>query len=466
MATLRAVSARRLHSLFQHAREPIFVLDSALRFVFANRAWEELTGRTAEVLTGLVCQPGQGRDDESALASLSFTFCPPAEALQGHATSVTSMIPHVSGERLPRRLEFSPLHDGRGRLIGHLGLVRGLESPPQSPESRSSRLHSELLEVRERLRHRFGITSLVGTGPAHQRLLDQISAAALSCCPVLIHGEPGTGKRLVARLIHARGESPQAPFVFVDVPALSPADLQRAIFLNGEKREDTIEELAPGTSIAIRDVLELPRDIQNQLVERLERPGTPFRIIGLTTTDVEQARGDDRLRDDLYFTLTTLVIRLQPLRERLDDLPLLAQAFLEQRNSRAGRRRWGFEPSAIETLRAYDWPGNLAELNRVVEAAHNRGQGDLIAPGDLPAEIRGALGSAYTPPQTAAPVTPLDLTLEMVERRLIEQALAKSRRNKSKAAELLDISRPRLYRRIKELNILDDMDASVQENPA
>ena len=181
---------------------------------------------------------------------------------------------------------------------------------------------------------------------------------------------------------------------------------------------------------------------------------------------MDQARGEDRLRNDLYFALTTLVIRLQPLRERLDELPLLAQEFLEQRNARANRRRWGFEPAAIEVLRAYDWPGNLTELFRVVEAAHERGSGDLIAPSDLPAEIRGAIGSAYTPPRPAAQLTPLDLTLEMVERRLIEQALAKSRRNKSKAAELLEISRPRLYRRIKELNILDDLDASVQEEQA
>jgi DNA-binding NtrC family response regulator len=172
--------------------------------------------------------------------------------------------------------------------------------------------------------------------------------------------------------------------------------------------------------------------------------------------DPEKARDQERLRPDLYFALTTLVIRLRPLRERLDEILLLAQHFLERTNLRRAGRVVGFEDAASEALVAYDWPGNLRELARVIEVAHERAIGDLIRLDDIPPAIRGNLGAAYIPPPIPPLVTPLDDLLTKLERRLIEQALGRARQNKSRAAELLDISRPRLYRRIKELNIPDE----------
>ncbi len=173
----------------------------------------------------------------------------------------------------------------------------------------------------------------------------------------------------------------------------------------------------------------------------------------------------ERLRPDLYYALTTLVIRTRPLRERLDELPLLAQSLLERTNARGARQRGGFSPEALAALLAYDWPGNLRELARVVEAAHARGEGDWIDVDDLPAAIRGHLGAAYTPPPMPTQVTPLDDLLTQVERRLIEQALQRARQNKSRTAELLGISRPRLYRRIKELNLPDVPDPAEDASP-
>ena len=126
-------------------------------------------------------------------------------------------------------------------------------------------------------------------------------------------------------------------------------------------------------------------------------------------------------------------------------------------------QRSGFASQALEALTAYDWPGNLPELTRVVEHAHARAAGALIAVDDLPATIRGNLGGAYTPPAAPASLKPLDELLTEVERRLIETALRQSRSNKSRAAEILGISRPRLYRRIKELNLPDD-DAAEESN--
>ncbi len=117
-----------------------------------------------------------------------------------------------------------------------------------------------------------------------------------------------------------------------------------------------------------------------------------------TAREPEAAVRDEQLRPELYYALTTLVLRLLPLRERRDELPALAQHFLERANQRGGPQRGGFSPSALEALTSYDWPGNLPELARVVEHAHARAAGHLVAADDLPATIRGNLGAAYAPP--------------------------------------------------------------------
>jgi DNA-binding NtrC family response regulator len=134
----------------------------------------------------------------------------------------------------------------------------------------------------------------------------------------------------------------------------------------------------------------------------------------------------------------------------------LAQHLLERANERGGEQRTGFSPQAKSALFAYDWPGNLRELARVIDHAHARGKGSVVELDDLPASIRGNLGGGFLPPSPTSPAKPLDELLTDVERRLIERALRQARSNKSRAAELLGISRPRLYRRIKELNLPDD----------
>lgn len=147
-------------------------------------------------------------------------------------------------------------------------------------------------------------------------------------------------------------------------------------------------------------------------------------------------------------------------------MPALAQHFLERLNQRGAAQRVAFAPGAIEVLTSYHWPGNLPELARVVEHAHARAAEPVIAAGDLPAAIRGSLGGAFNPPPAPDPIKPLDELLTEVERRVIETALRQSRSNKSRAAEILGISRPRLYRRIKELNLPDEDEPAEDDGPA
>jgi transcriptional regulator with AAA-type ATPase domain len=449
------VSGARVDHVLQQSREPVFWLNSELKLTWVNRAWEELTGHPAATVLGLACQP-HGPTRAGDLAGLGGSHYPPPESLAGRPASVKTLIIHPSGERIWRRIEFWPFHNGKGELAALLGLVRSLDDPSIAPDSDTQRLRSELLELRERLHDRHGHDSLIGRGPPHRRLLDQVEAAAASSVPVLIAGDAGTGKRLVARTIHQLGPRRLSPLVPFDAAAL-PADvLERELF--GPTPGDgapVLSRLAlpEGSTLVIGDILDLPRDLQGRLAAALDGP---IRLIATTTGDPDAALRAERLRPDLYFALTTLVIRLTPLRERLDDLPLLAQHLLERSNLRGGPQRSGFSPEAIRTLLTYDWPGNVRELTRVVDDARQHAEGPLIETTDLPAAVRGHLASAYTPPSLPTSETPLDELLTQVERRLIENALQRCRDNKSRAAELLGISRPRLYRRIKELGLPDD----------
>ena len=459
--------------LWQLAREPIFWLDPALKLIWVNRAWEELTGFTAESVVGLTCQAhGPTRAGDSS--DLAASFHPPPEAMAGRPAGSPTLIYHSGGERLWRRVEFWPFCDAQDRLLGLLGTVRPAEAQASVPDSEGHRLHVELLETRRRLQEVYGLDSLIGSGPAHRRLLEQIRLAAGLTVPVLIVGEPGTGKRQVARTIHQQGSGRQKPLIAFDCEALPAELLERELF--GASDPDAIGttgfggarrprlSLGDGSSLLIDEILSLPRDLQARLFEALD-PG--IRLMATTTTEPETALRAERLRPELYFALTTLVLHLSPLRERRDELPVLAQHFLERANQRGGPQRVGFSPDALSILMSYDWPGNLPELARVLEHAIARppGEGPMIVAEDLPATIRGSLGAAFNPPAPPSPVKPLDELLTEVERRLIETALRQSRSNKSRAAEILGISRPRLYRRIKELNLPDDEPAEEVETP-
>lgn len=465
MAPLSSSRAPNIRTLLRQAREPIFVLSPQGRFLFVNEAWEELTGYSFESVSGVVCGPS-GPSPIGALAALAAGFRPPPEALRGRPHAVSTLIVLPDGERRRRRLEFHPLHDSQGGLLGLLGFVREADSESRVPEAESRRLQAELLEVRARLIDRHSFDSLIGLGPQHRRLLDQISAAAATDVPVLIVGEPGTGKRLIARTVQARSRRAGSAFATVDCAALPPEALERRLFgdvgarsdpnFDPEKPASTRLDPADAAALLLHEILEVPRDLQARLAAVSAAGSRSPRLLGTTSGDPEQARIDGRLRPDFYFAITTMVLRVAPLRDRLDELPLLAQHFLERANARGRKRREGFAAEAIDALSAYDWPGNLRELARVVDEAHASGEADLISVADIPASIRGNLGAAHPPP--AAPNPSLDDLLGQFERYLIEQALLRARRNKSRAAKLLNISRPRLYHRIKELNLPDEAD--------
>ena len=411
-------------------------------------------------LLGQSCQQVNGVARNDDVQYLLNCFYPPSESLEGKPASTRTLIVRLNGEKLWKRVNYQPFHDGQGELSGIFGLVGETEAASGRADAESQRIRTELLQVRERLLARHGFDSLIGTGPEHRRLLDQVAAAAASRVPVLVVGESGTGRHLVARTIHHRGTYASSPLIPIDCEALPAEVLERQIF-GGEAGPRM--DLAEGTSLLIGDILDLPRDLQGRLVEMLD---PRVRLLATTAGEPETELRSERLRSDLYYALTTFMIRLRPLRERLDELPLLAQQLLERFNARGGAQRVGFSDSALQELASYDWPGNIRELARVVEEVHGKAAGSLIQVDDLPSGVRGHLASSYLPPPMPQPGVPLDELLTQVERRLIETTLQRARHNKSRAAELLGISRPRLYRRIKELGLPDVPDPSEDASPS
>ena len=272
MATSR-VSGVRFDQLLRQVREPAFWLTADLKLIWVNRAWEDLTGHPAASVAGLICRahgPTRGGD----LPGLGGSFYPPPEAIAGRPAGARTLIVHASGERRWRRVEYWPFHHEGGRLFALLGLVRPLDDLPMAPDADSQRLRAELLEVRDRLLGRYGLDSLIGRGPAHRRLLDQVVAASASTVPVLVVGEPGTGRRLVARAIHQLGGTRHGPFVPLDCAALPTEVLERELFGLGLDHGDFSSSprlgLPDGSTLLIGDILDLPRDLQGRLASALD----------------------------------------------------------------------------------------------------------------------------------------------------------------------------------------------------
>ena len=450
------VSPVVLDALLESASELVFWTSADRKLLGVNRAWEAFTGLSRDAVIGLDCRSagGESSDDPSSIVA---AFHVPTEAIQGSSAATDALLKGCDGEHVWKRIEFSPLHSSDGELVAVIGIVRERTAPSAFPDAESEHLRLSLSRLRQEASARRGLEVLVGKGDAHRRLIDQVVTAANSPAPVIIVGEPGTGKRLVAQTIHHVSHRESGSLFAIDCEAL-PADLlERSLFGTASSADHPAGhrfDYPDHATLILENGLGLPRDLQERIVNS---GGAARRWIVTCSTDPETAFREERLRADFYYRFTTLIISLAPLRERIDELPLLAQSFLERANARLKTARVGFTDDALDTLRAYDWPGNLFELSRVITAAVTRAKGDRIEREDLPASIQGEFASSYLPQAAipAAPAKTLDEILEEVERKLIEKALTRHAGNKSRAAESLGISRPRLHRRINELKIAD-----------
>ena len=323
-------------------------------------------------------------------------------------------------------------------------------------------------QLKQRLMDRYGLGSnVVGKSKKMQELFDLVESVAASDANILIQGENGTGKELIANAIHHKSKRSKGPFIKINCAAI-PKDLieselfgyKRGAFTGATMDKEGLFELAEGGSLLLDEIGEMPTYLQTKLLrvlqEREYRPlgsdrivHVDFRLICATNIDVDTALHDGRLREDLYFRINTITLRVPPLRERTEDIPLLCDHFLDKFRQRYQRHVKTLAPSVYHLLIRNRWPGNVRELENAIERGVLVAKGSEIVAGDLPESIR------EDSPSASDFVIPPHRTLAEIERTAILQTLQRTTWNKQEAAQILGLYRPTLYSKMKKHEIQD-----------
>jgi DNA-binding NtrC family response regulator len=455
-------SATDLVQLLDRAGAPVYVLDDERRIIFINRAAEQWTGYDQASLLGQECRYHSSAEVTGA-AAVAAALCPPPESLAGRCVRALVSLPgnEAAGAHAPRQVDFVPLPDDDRQVVGVAAFVLPASAcdsreRDEDDEPTAAELHERIRRYRSEWAGRFSADRLVGDSPAMQQVRNQVALAGQSTASVLLVGPTGSGRQHVARAVHY-GRDPQGAGALVPLacPMLGAALLQTTLRALG--REGGAGESARPASLLLVDVERMPPEAQDELALRLPRFGAPLRVVSTTAQPLEPLAATGRFRADLAGLLATLTISLPPLAARLQDLPLLAQMFLEDSNAQGTRQLAGFTPEALDALADYAWPGNVDELAEVVLQAHAQAEGPLVAPRDLPKRLHLA-AAALRYPRKAEESIVLEELLARVERELIERAMSQAKGNKTKAARLLGMTRPRLYRRLVQLGLDEEGD--------
>ncbi|MES2392032.1 MAG: sigma-54 dependent transcriptional regulator [Acidobacteriota bacterium] len=337
----------------------------------------------------------------------------------------------------------------------------------------------ESRSLRERIRTGKGMGNLIGRSPAMEKLYRILSKVANTTHPVLILGESGVGKELVARSIHVNGPNATKPFIPVDCGSLVPTLIESELFghvkgaFTGASRAKTgLLAAAEGGTVFLDEIGELPLDLQAKLLRALQekeiRPvgathAVPIaaRILAATNRDLSSMVENGRFRKDLYFRLNVVNLRIPPLRERKTDIPLLAAHVLEQMQRETGII-YSFSDDALHLIMNYDWPGNVRELENAIERACALSSGPILHLADFPTQVQdyhsqnsAASAAAHlsdTEPTLNLPV----LSIAELEKQAILNTIRQLKGDKLMAAKLLGIGKTTLYRKLKEYGLSGD----------
>jgi two-component system, NtrC family, response regulator AtoC len=342
----------------------------------------------------------------------------------------------------------------------------------QAIESLSRRREFEYLKYQQRRFYRY--CDLVGESQKMQAVYRQIDTLAdTDDVTILIRGESGTGKELVASAVHYKSRRSQAPFMEINCASLPEALLEselfgyeKGAFTDAKQNKKGLFELADKGTIFLDEIGELPLTLQAKLLRFLEKKQfkrlgsgkdlkVDARIIAATNRDLEAAIKAGAFRSDLYYRLNVVTLYLPPLRERRDDIPLLAAYFIDQFGKDMGKAPRQLAPAARQLLEQYSWEGNVRELRNVIERAVIFSKGPFIGADLMPPEVAGSAGEPGRPLRLDAlwaPGESIESALARVESHIIQRALKRCGENKTRAAEMMGISRFALNRRLERLD--------------
>jgi DNA-binding NtrC family response regulator len=453
-----ARASRALLRMLHAAAEPVYVLDAQGRIVYANPACAALVGCDVTALLGQTCRYHSSPAGPAADAAAA-KLCPPPELPVGQAGAATIALPAADGGWVRRRGWYMSLTSGDGEPRATLCVLAASDQPAEDAppqDDNAAALHERLARLRHQHTDRFSFDRFVGVSPALRRVRAQVELAATAQASVLVVGPSGSGCEDLARAIHyaaVRLEAPERPGELVPVACGTlPPDLLRSTL---EAALAARRDPATGVvTLVLEEADRLPADAQAMLAARLDEAWGGMRLVSTAREPLARCAERGEFRADLAAALATIAIELPPLRERIADLPLLAQHILEDENACGSRQFRGWSPEALDRLSAYPWPGDVAELAHFVRAAHAAARGPEIAADDLPERVRLAADAAARAPRDEPPID-LEAVLAAIETRLIQEALDRAKGNKTRAAELLGLNRPRLYRRLVQLGLAE-----------
>ncbi len=329
---------------------------------------------------------------------------------------------------------------------------------------RQQKLEVENVSLHQQLDAKFGLENIIGQSPAMQEVFEIVQQVAPARTTVLLQGQSGTGKELIAKAIHQLSPRAKHPLVSVHCAALSPALLESELFghekgaFTGahERRLGRIEQ-AQGGTLFLDEIGEIDAAIQIKLLRFLgertyERVGSnktqtaDVRLIAATNKNLEALVRAGTFREDLFFRLSVVPINLPSLRERAGDVPLLAQTFLREFAKENDKSVKVFAPDALELLLKYTWPGNVRELRSAIERAVVLCRGEKISARDLPESVRGLATAGGS--EARRILARNDLTMAEAEKQMIIRALADTKGHRTRAAQILGISRRTLHRKL------------------
>jgi PAS domain S-box-containing protein len=437
--------------ILESISDGVFTVDyETWRITSFNRAAEEITDINKGDALGKPCS-------EVFRSSMCGENCPLRTTLKTRQPIINAScyIINGKGKRVPISISTAILCSENGEVLGGVETFRDL---------------TEVVALRKELKERFSVGSLVSHSPSMRKVFDLVSAVSSSSSTILIQGETGTGKELLAKTVHSLGDRSAKPFIAVNCGALPDTLLESELFgykkgaftgavqdkkgrfalaENGTLFLDEIGEITPALQVRLLRVLQ---ERSYEPLGSTKSEHSEARIIAATNQNLFELVKQGKFREDLFYRINVIRIDLPPLRQRKEDIPLLINHFIGYFNQLQMKDIEGVSTEAFSILMAYDWPGNIRELENVIERAFVLCSGRLINADNLPEDINGCCGIINKSTDM--------LTVKRVsEKQAILNALKNNRFNRTAAAKELNIHKTTLYRKIKQLKIdLPDKD--------
>jgi PAS domain S-box-containing protein len=424
--------------------------------LMVNRALEEITGYGREELMGRLCTVFNCDVCQLCRSGGKGNWCELFDL--GEARRKPCILQRKDGSYVHVLKNASLLRDAEGKVLGAVETVTDI--------SEIDRREEQIQQLSRLLDENASFHGMLGRSPGMQRVFEIIRKVAQSEAPVIIFGETGTGKELVAHAVHSLGKRRDGPYVQLNCAALNESLLESELFghVKGaftgaySHREGRFEAATTG-DIFLDEIGDVPLSIQVKLLrtletKQIERVGdhrpikVDVRIITATNRNLEQLVSEGKFREDFFFRINVIPIHLPPLRERTEDLPMLTEHFIRRLRAGSGKDISGLTPDAMNLFMGYHWPGNVRELRSVLEYAFVIAENGMIQPEHLPAQITRSASGRKLPELFSAHPAPMP-----DEKAALIDALTKCRGNQSRAARMLGVNRMTVWHRIKKYGV-------------